>query len=146
MDLVRMTASGAKMKRDSVDGDARRLGIWLIGGLGSLATTVIAGALSVRRGLAPGFGMLDGVDPFTALILRPLPEIVFGGHEIRRGSLQSEALAIASENGSLKVDWIEAIEDELYRQGALDDMLKQDGQPSGGDGDLLDSFERPILF
>ena len=50
------------------------------------------------------------------------------------------------DKGKALLEKFEAIEDVLYRQGALDDFLKQDAERSGGGGDIPDSFERPVLF
>ena len=47
--------------------------------------------------------------------------------------------------GKALVEKFELIEDELYRQGALDDLLKQGAETPGDDGGLLGSFERPIF-
>lgn len=65
-----------------------KVGVWIIGVKGSIATTMILGVLAMRRGIqSSGGGMLTATELFSGL---PLPEIsgmVFGGCDIRSHSL-----------------------------------------------------------
>jgi myo-inositol-1-phosphate synthase len=95
------------------DDSQRRLGVWLIGAFGSLATTSIVGCLAVAKRFAPRIGLV-GDDPRLAQLgLAPLEAIVFGGHDVRRSSILDEAVAISSENGSLRREWIDQLRTEL---------------------------------
>jgi len=61
----------------------KKLGVWLIGALGSISTTVIVGALALRKGLTEATGMITTTEVFSGLALVDLDAIVFGGCDIR---------------------------------------------------------------
>jgi myo-inositol-1-phosphate synthase len=72
-----------------------RTGIWLVGGRGSVATTVITGAAAIRAGLAPPAGCVSELPPFHGLDLPGFDELVFGGHDLVQTSLQKRAEKLA---------------------------------------------------
>lgn len=59
-----------------------RVGVWLVGARGSVATTVIVGAAAVRAGLVPPVGLVAESTDFRAAGLPSLAELVFGGHDV----------------------------------------------------------------
>jgi myo-inositol-1-phosphate synthase len=59
-----------------------RVGVWLVGGRGSVATTAITGSAAVAAGLAPATGLVTMRPPFTEVGLPGLGELVFGGHDV----------------------------------------------------------------
>lgn len=61
----------------------QKIGVWLIGALGSIASTMIIGALTLRKGLTEPTGMVTATGAFTDLDLIDLNELVFGGCDIR---------------------------------------------------------------
>jgi myo-inositol-1-phosphate synthase len=74
------------------------LGVFLVGASGSVATTVVAGAAAVARGIAPRTGMVTALSELerdTALV--PLEALVFGGADVRDGDLEAEARRLADE-------------------------------------------------
>ncbi len=62
----------------------RKTGIYLIGARGSISITVVAGALALRRKLAPPLGMVTFTDIFDGIELVGPENLVFGGCDIRR--------------------------------------------------------------
>lgn len=64
------------------DGD--RLGVWLVGAAGNVATTVAVGLAAIRRKLTKPIGILTESEICRKLPLAPLSDIVLGGHEIAR--------------------------------------------------------------
>jgi myo-inositol-1-phosphate synthase len=64
------------------DARDRRVGVWLVGGRGSVATTALTGAAAVAAGLAEPTGLVTARPPFTDADLPGLAELVFGGHDI----------------------------------------------------------------
>jgi myo-inositol-1-phosphate synthase len=70
-------------------------GIWLVGGRGSVATTVVAGAAAIRAGLAAPVGCVSELAPFRALELPSFDELVFGGHDVVPTSLVKRAEQLA---------------------------------------------------
>ena len=91
----------------------KKTGVWLIGALGGLSTTLIAGARTIGRGLASGFGLVTQRDEFSPMNLTPVGDLVFGGHEVRSGNLVESAHEIRLSNGSLRYEWIEDLRTEL---------------------------------
>lgn len=89
------------------------IGVWLIGAGGALATTVIVGARAIARGLAARTALVSDAAAFRHLELCDLPQLRFGGHEIRSVSVEESAGEIASENGSLRRSWIDQLRSEL---------------------------------
>ena len=90
-----------------------RCGVWLIGALGSLSTTVIAGARALARGVTSSCGLLTEREELAALNLVPLDALVFGGWEIRDGDLVQSAREIHDSNGSLRYEVLQALEPDL---------------------------------
>jgi myo-inositol-1-phosphate synthase len=68
-----------------------RIGVWLIGGRGSIASVTIAGQLAAARGLLPAVGLVSDRADFAAADLVPVEALVFGGHEIRATPLRTVA-------------------------------------------------------
>ncbi len=59
-----------------------RVGVWLVGGRGSVATTAMTGAAAVAAGLAEPTGLVTMRPPFNEAGLPALGDLVFGGHDI----------------------------------------------------------------
>jgi len=59
----------------------RRVGVWLFGARGSVATTTIAGAAALQHGIPPA-GVVTELPDFTGTDLIPLDALVFGGHDV----------------------------------------------------------------
>ena len=99
----------------------KRIGVWLIGAKGGLGTTVIAGAALCRRDPHLQTGLLTETDLVSGLDLLPLESLVFGGHDIRSGTLYDSLVAIDRDNGTFPHERRELIRDELR---AVDDNLR----------------------
>jgi len=95
-----------------------RTGIWLVGALGGLATTVVVGARAIGRGLEGGIGLTTHGDAFEGLKLAAVGDLVFGGHDVRSESPLDAARAISSENGSIRPGLVEALAEDLEEYGA----------------------------
>lgn len=59
----------------------RRVGVWLFGARGSVATTAIAGAAALNHG-SPPTGVVTELPAFASAGLVPLDQLVFGGHDV----------------------------------------------------------------
>ncbi|SED32884.1 myo-inositol-1-phosphate synthase [Amycolatopsis tolypomycina] len=59
-----------------------KIGVWLVGARGSVATTAIAGAAALRAGLAETTGCVTELPDFAGADLPGLGELVFGGHDV----------------------------------------------------------------
>lgn len=75
---------------------AEKLGIWLIGARGSVATTVAVGLEALRCGETPTTGLVTETPLLAGLELPAWDQIVLGGHEIRGGTLVDSARELAA--------------------------------------------------
>jgi myo-inositol-1-phosphate synthase len=74
-----------------------RLGVWLIGTRGSVATTTVLGALAIRSGLAGSTGLIGSLSEIAPAGLPDLDRLVFGGHDISAEPLTKRAEALARQ-------------------------------------------------
>ncbi|GAB3931801.1 inositol-3-phosphate synthase [Kribbella albertanoniae] len=58
-----------------------RVGVWLFGARGSVATTTVAGAAALAHG-APPAGVVTAGPAFSGAGLVPIESLVFGGHDV----------------------------------------------------------------
>ena len=87
----------------------KRLGIWLVGARGGLATTVVTGAYAMARGLTEPIGLLTETPLLDGLGFAEFDDIVFGGHDIRRTKTRDAALEVAKDSGTISPALIEAL-------------------------------------
>src|SRR5205823_8164224 len=66
----------------------RRVGLWLIGSFGGVASTAALGLAALGRGLADGTSMVTELPLFGGLDLDPPSAFVVGGHEVRKGGFR----------------------------------------------------------
>jgi myo-inositol-1-phosphate synthase len=72
-----------------------RIGAWLVGARGSVATTAQVGAAAIAAGLAPPTGMVTALPVFDGAPLAEVDELVLGGHDVATVSLHKRAEALA---------------------------------------------------
>jgi myo-inositol-1-phosphate synthase len=75
----------------------RRVGVWLVGGRGSVATTAMTGAAAVAAGLAEPTGLVTMRPPFTDAGLVGLGDLVFGGHDVVETPLAIRAARLVDD-------------------------------------------------
>jgi myo-inositol-1-phosphate synthase len=90
-----------------------RLGVWLIGARGGLATTLLAGVKLIDRGLVSSSGLLTETDRLAGFPFPKLGDLVFGGHDIREGRVYDAAVQIYRDTGTIPFDKLELVRDEL---------------------------------
>ncbi len=76
-----------------------KLGLWLIGAGGNVATTVGVGLAAMRQNLHDGTGLLTQTASFSRLPLVKLSNIVLGGHEIGSARPMKTAAELCRESG-----------------------------------------------
>jgi myo-inositol-1-phosphate synthase len=91
----------------------RRIGIWLIGAKGGVASTAIVGVCAIKRGLVGSAGLVSGLPQFQKLPLADWNDFVIGGHEIRRASLVEEARRLVTESRTVSPEVFEQCREEL---------------------------------
>jgi myo-inositol-1-phosphate synthase len=90
-----------------------RIGIWLIGANGGVATTTIVGLAALKKGLVGTGGLVTALPPFCQLPLVEWADLVVGGHEIRRLRLADEAARLAADNRALSPELVAQLRGEL---------------------------------
>ena len=90
---------------------APRLGVWLIGAKGGVATTMMTGLAALQRKAIDPVGLVTAREPFTRLGLVDFSDIVVGGHDIRSGSLADEARRMWTESRAIPPELLDGAAD-----------------------------------
>ena len=113
------------MTSDNNTKQAGRTGVWIMGVLGDIACTVIAGALAMKHGMTRCTGMVSELAPFQRLGLAPVKELVFSGMDVRGLSLRDAMAAVDGRSRSFPrgllpriADDLQRVEASIYRQPA----------------------------
>lgn len=98
-----------------------RIGIWLIGARGGVASAALTGLIALAKGLRPPTGLVTALAQFARLKLADWGSFVVGGHEIRDVRLIDEVLRLVHESRALDRDLVEQCRGELE---AIDERIK----------------------
>jgi len=90
-----------------------RVGVWIVGALGGLGTTMVLGARAVARELVSDTGLVTNRPEFASLDLVDLDQLVFGGHEVRVSNYWESAYQVYKLSGSLDLEVIQELRSEL---------------------------------
>ena len=93
----------------------RKVGVWIVGAYGNVATCAVAGGAAVARGLLPRTGLVTETPVCAGLDLVPFDGLVFGGWDIREGTLVRSAKEFGDRNGLLTPELRRAIAADLRR-------------------------------
>src|SRR5205814_927362 len=91
----------------------RKLGLWLIGAKGGVATTVVVGLLALRKGLAENHGLVSALPQFAGLDFAAWSDFTLGGHEIRDTTYFAAAQQLAKNNHALDGELVGKLKAEL---------------------------------
>ena len=61
-----------------------RIGLWLIGAKGGVATTALTGLIALKKGLMQPIGLVTALPQFAGLDFLDWKDLVVGGHVISR--------------------------------------------------------------
>ena len=90
-----------------------RIGLWLIGAKGGVATTVMTGLTALARGLVEPIGLITETEAFHSLNLIDWSDVVIGGHDIRHASLLDEARRMWTVSRAIPPGVLEAVAPDL---------------------------------
>ncbi|MEK7372136.1 MAG: inositol-3-phosphate synthase, partial [candidate division NC10 bacterium] len=90
-----------------------KIGVWLIGAGGALASTAVVGTRAIAHGLARPTGLVTELPELRALPLIGLDQLVFGGWEVNSRGILHQARALAHDHRSLNPGLVAAVEDDL---------------------------------
>ncbi|MFF9622608.1 inositol-3-phosphate synthase [Streptomyces griseosporeus] len=122
---------------------ADRVGVWLIGARGSVATTVVTGCAALTAGLHPPIGLVTETAECAGSGLPPLAALVFGGHDTTDCPLPKRAEQLAA-GGVLPYGLPSAVAAEL---SAADREIRPGGPLPGDTRDadeLITAFASDI--
>jgi myo-inositol-1-phosphate synthase len=91
----------------------RRVGLWLIGAYGGVASTAALGLSALKRGLTDTTALTTALPMFEGVELEPFTAFVVGGHDIRHGSFVESALELHRRAGVFDAATIEECRDDL---------------------------------
>ncbi len=89
-----------------------RIGVWLVGARGSVATTAVCGAAALRAGLAAPVGCVTELPEVARAGLPGYGDLVFGGHDVAGAPPDKRADQLA-DGGVLPRRVVEGLRDEL---------------------------------
>jgi len=81
-----------------------KIGVWLVGASGSVATTVIAGAVALGRRRVKPTGLVTALPQFRKVKFCRFNSLVFGGHEVREPDLVGELRSLRASTGMLSAE------------------------------------------
>jgi len=93
----------------------RKVGVWLVGAWGGVATTVVVGLSALRKGLTDTTGLVSALPPFSGLDLVGWDELVVGGHEIRETTFSAEAQVLLEKSHVFNATALSAIAPQLAK-------------------------------
>lgn len=74
-----------------------KVGVWIIGVNGAVASAVIAGAKGLAQGLSQTIGLVTELTELKDIGFLPFSDMVFGGHDIRQGDIKASFAKLAEE-------------------------------------------------
>ncbi|MEX0714444.1 MAG: inositol-3-phosphate synthase [Pirellulales bacterium] len=92
-----------------------RIGIWLIGAKGGVASTATVGLIALQKGLVGTAGLVSELPTLAGLGLADWKDFVIGGHEIRDVRSYDEALRMHSESRAIDERLLARSKRELER-------------------------------
>lgn len=136
---------------------SQRVGVWLLGGKGGVATTVVVGALALRRGAAAPHGLLTETPLCAKIPLCEWSDLVFGGHDIRSDTLLQSAEQIHRETNTITHDLLLTLRPALaeaeanFRPGftyssgpAIESLAQQPSTPAESATDAIEQTARDL--
>ena len=90
-----------------------RIGAWLIGAQGSLASTVVVGATAIARRLSTDGALVTALPDVAALPFVGVDKLVFGGWDIAPAGLVERAQTMAIDDRALAPALVTALESDL---------------------------------
>lgn len=93
----------------------RKVGLWLIGCKGGVATAVTVGLVALKKGLSTPLGLISETKPYNELDLIGWNDIVVGGHDIRETSLFDAAQQLVTNNHALDGELVNRCKADLEK-------------------------------
>lgn len=112
-------------------------GLYVVGALGEVGTTLASGLCALRQRLTPTTGMVTESGALADAGLLSLDDLVLGGVDLRDGDWVTQAGAIVEQGGAIPWQVFRGIEESLVELGAPD---RVEPAPSGPQSRRLEHF------
>ena len=116
------------MNSDNLFAPRRRLGIWIAGAYGDIASTLIAGTLAINAGCVSRTGLVTDLLPMRNLPLAHLDDIVFGGVDIKDGTMFNAVERVYHNSRTLTRETLDVLREPLT---AIDANISTDSGTKG---------------
>lgn len=93
----------------------RRIGIWIVGAKGGVATTSILGLIALKKELTETTGLVSHLPQFADLPFAQWNEFVIGGHEIRNVTLADAANLLQQDSRAIDESLVARCKSELAK-------------------------------
>ncbi|HIF34953.1 MAG TPA: myo-inositol-1-phosphate synthase [Planctomycetes bacterium] len=93
----------------------RRVGLWLLGARGGVATTAIVGWAAMKKKLTPPVGLVSELPQFSNLDFFNWGDLTIGGHDIRKTTLIEEAEKLRDQSRAIDGGLIRSVRTELRK-------------------------------
>ena len=91
----------------------RKLGLWLIGAKGGVATSVTVGLAALRKELTESVGLVTELPQFNGLDFARWSDFTVGGHEIRQTTCFAAAQQLVQNNHALDANLVGQLKSDL---------------------------------
>lgn len=118
-----------------------RVGVWLIGARGSVATTVAVGLRALAAGHVAPHGLVSSGPALAGVPLADFGDIDFGGHDISSVSLVDRARLLA-DGGMFRGSLVDAVADGLRED---DEQLRQVPRATATQQEAIDAMAADIV-
>jgi len=92
-----------------------KIGVWIAGASGSVATTAMAGAIAIGKEKAEPTGLVTALPQFAGAGFCDLADLAFGGHEVRKPDLAGELEMIHRSAGVIAPEVVALAKREFPR-------------------------------
>ncbi len=91
----------------------KRVGLWMIGARGGVASIAALGQAALKKGLIKTTGLVSELPQFQSLDLVKWQNVVLGGHDIRMSNLLDEVVAFQNSSRALDSSVVARCADDL---------------------------------
>jgi myo-inositol-1-phosphate synthase len=98
-----------------------RVGLWIIGARGGVATTAAIGLAALRESTVDHAGLVSALPQFRHLDLVDWQQIELGGHEVRNSDCLTEAMQLANNSRAISRELVISVQPQLE---ALDRQIR----------------------
>lgn len=93
----------------------KQLGIWIVGIYGEVASATILGAKAISAGLSGTTGLVTELPALQKLPLHSFSDIIFGGHDIQKGSIYKSIYEYIKANRVFNLEHLSTLRADIEK-------------------------------